>query len=533
MPFIALPIAIGIAGMTGLYVSVAAVEVGLFVLGIAGLGALSIAMKPNIPGDTGPLDLSGLNNQVVKGSVKQSTPFQRIGYGPQRFGGAFSFYRSPEGSGKLIVQHMYSRRKITQFTALNVNGNRLIFGATPFNTILTPLIVPGQPDYAGKLRVCFQAGTIDQPTNPLLLANYPDLPPGWRLPGTANGVYEFSFGADVTEHTALWGNTQIPDMQPEALLAPVYDPRDPTQYLPANPNDPLQWFAAQESWKYSDNAALIAADYLWQPDGINAGPGGVRWDKVAESANRADEACATRNGVYERRYTAAGFVGLDQNTASVFDGIMTASRSCLVQGFDGCWPESDAPKPSVFTITDDMIIGAVTYRGFKARRDLANQTTMRFVDPAQQGQLTDGPPLIRADLINADGEPIPLTVNLPFTPSSSTAQRIAKADLLDARIEASADGSMIVSGGATWSSVIDLRGLGLRENDCVTIASEICPHWNGRYIADAGKLVINLRGDSGMALSLVGYDETNCNNWDVASDDQAFVPADTETLLAA
>src|SRR5690606_10823933 len=112
-----------------------------------------------------------------------------------------------------------------------------------------------------------------------------------------------------------------------------------------------EWFEAQETWDYSDNAALIAADYLWQPDGLNAGPDGVDWDKVAEAADRCDEAAATRNtattGVYEKRYTAGGIITLDQEPASVFDGLLTAFRSSMIQGNDGtCWVSHDAPQKS-------------------------------------------------------------------------------------------------------------------------------------------------------------------------------------------
>jgi hypothetical protein len=535
MPGAVVPLAVllteaGLSAVTA--VTVAEIGVTLAVVGgVVGMSALQKSLQPDLG-----TPLSALNAPEVKASVKQSTPAQRIVYGPQRFGGAFAFYKAPAHTGKLYIQHMYSRRMLSAITGLNINGNKLQFTGAGFDGILSPIAQVGLPDYPGKLRVCFQRGTIDQPINPLLAAGFPLLPADWRLPGIANAVYECAYGADATEFQSLWGNVQIPTFEVEALGAPVYDPRDPTQSLPADPNNQAEWFAAQLTWKYSANAALIQADYLWQPDGLKAGPTGIRWDKVAEAADRADEVCGTRDtattGVFEKRYQVGGVITSDQQAVDVFDGLLTASRSVMVQGNDGtCWPGHDKPKTPVFTITDDMLLGAVSYRAFKGRHDLANETTMRFVAPGEAYQVADGPPLIRADLIAADGAPLSMNVNLPFTPSSSMAQRIAKADLLEVRVEASPDGTIVTQGGASWSGALDLRALGLREDDCVQIASNVCPFWNGLYVVDSWKLAFNLSGTSGVGVSLIGYDPTVADNWDPTVDDQLFSLTDTYSLL--
>jgi hypothetical protein len=175
----------------------------------------------------------------------------------------------------------------------------------------------------------------------------------------------------------------------------------------------------------------------------------------------------------------------------------------------------------VLTITDDMLLGGIVYRAFKGRHDLANQVTTRWVSPDRAYQLSDGPPLLRADLVTADGDLLAINVDLPYTPSVSTVQRIAKADLAEARVEAG-DGVSVAQGGATWSGALDLRALGIRENDCVEIVSRVCPHWNGLWLVDSYKPVINLTGTSGVAVSLIGYDPAIANDWDASVDDQPF-----------
>ena len=529
MPFLAVPVALAIsAALGGAAVSVAAVTYGLYAIGAVALAvassALQRSLQPDLPGDVGSAGLATLNSPQNKSSVKQSTPFQRIPYGEQRFGGAFSFYKAK--GGKLYIQHLYSRRKINRILGVNLNGSRLAFSSSDFGLILTPRGIDGQPNYPARVRACFQAGTLDQPTNPLLREAYPDLPLGWRLPGIANGFYELDYGADLQEHIDLYGNVQIPDLEPEAEGALIYDPRDPNQFLPTDPDDIEEWFAAQESWKYTRNAALITADSLWQKDGLNAGATGVRWDKIAEAADRADEAVSTRDtettGVFEKRYEIGGLVTLDQKSADVFDGLLTGSRASMVQGNDGtAWISHDGPQKPVFTITDDMLVGAVTYRGFKGAHDQANKTQMRFVAPGRKYQLSDGPPLIRADLILADGQELSLNVNLPYTPSPSMAQRIAKSDLDEVRLEQS------------WNGVIDLRGLGIREDDVVLLASKVCPHWNRLYKVDRYGITINLQGQSGIGLALVAYDPDIPANWNASTDDQPFELVDADEILAA
>lgn len=515
----------------GIAVSTSTVITGTLVLAAGGAAiassALQKSLKPDIPGELGSTGLSALNAQEIKASTKQSVPPQRIVRGRQRSGGAFAFYGiSKVAAGKLIIQHMYSRRKITAVNSLNINGNRLSFPGFTFGAIQSPFPIAGQPDYPGKLRVCFQPGTLDQPINPLLAANFPDLPANWRLPGIANAIYEFAYGADFNEHTGLYGNVQIPDVEPEFDGCPVYDSRDPSQFLPGDPNDVEEWFAAQESWKFTMNAVLHQADHLWQPDGLNAGPDGVDWDKIARAADRADEGVATRDtaatGTYEKRYQIGAVVDLSQAPADVFDGMLTASRGVLVQGYDGrVFVESDAPKAPVLTVKDDMMIGAVTFRGFKGRRDLVNKVTTRWVAPDRAYQLSDGPPLLRADLVTEDGDLLAINVDLPYTPSVSAVQRIAKADLEDARVELDAAGQA-VHGGATWSGSLSLAALGLRENDCVEIQSKICPHWNGLYLVDSWQLVLSLTGPSGLSVSLIGYDPAIPDHWDAANDDRPF-----------
>lgn len=525
--FVATEVALGISAVTGAVVSVGAVETALTVAAVAGVSyvaysqqqnALKRALTPLTP--EGATPLAALNGDELKVNVKQAAPYQKLWYGRQRSGGPIVWYQ--KNGNKLVVQHLLSRRKLSRIRALYLNGNTLTFADAPFDSIIAPLAIEGQPDYPGNLRICFQAGQLAQPINPLLAANFPDLDADWRLPGTANVVAEYSNYDDSALRIALWGNVEIPDLQVDADGAPLYDPRRPLHRLPADPSDIYQWFAAQETWDYSDTAKLIQADFLWQADGLNAGPGGINWEKLKAEIARDEEACGTRNldgagkTVNEKRYVMGAIVSLDQRSADVFDGMLACSRSNFIQDNSGiCWIGSDRPKPRVFTIRDDMIVGPVSFQAFKPRGQLANVTTAQFVAAGRSGENSDAPTLRRADLVAQDGGELALQTSLPYTNSPSTAQRIQKANLADARIERS------------WQGVIDLSGLGLRADDRVDFASDLFPQWNeAPFVADEGDLAIDVRGgNSGLALKLVGYDPAVADDWQPAVDDQLFEDA--------
>ena len=94
------------------------------------------------------------------------------------------------------------------------------------------------------MKFSFRNGTRTQAIDPILAAQFPELGAGFRQRGVATLVVEADWGADLDEYQLLWGSLGRPN--PTLILrgVPVYDPRDPTQFLPADPDDPDELAAA-------------------------------------------------------------------------------------------------------------------------------------------------------------------------------------------------------------------------------------------------------------------------------------------------
>lgn len=304
---------------------------------------------------------------------------------------------------------------MSAINALAVGENRISLSSSAFGEIVTPLAVDGQPSYSTRLRACFQEGSLDQPTNPLLRAAFPDLDIDFRLPGIANGVFECHYGTDADEFISLWGNVQIPNIEVEIDGVPVYDPRNPSHFLPDDPTDIDQYEAAEASWSFSRLAALNQADFFWQPYGFNAGHDKIDWTAIAETAARDDEMVGLKSGEFEKDIHQMGFIFYLTNCRLLLEALLSANRGFIQikNGLIGV--PSSAPRDPVITITDDMLIGAVEFRSFKAKRDVPTEIQTRFVAPDRAYQESDGPIWVSADIGGTDDSRRAVTLRLPFT----------------------------------------------------------------------------------------------------------------------
>lgn len=491
--------------------SVASIAVPLGV----GLGlnyASQLLRNSASPGATGigNASIAGINAPEIRGSVRQSTPAQRIGIGRIRQGGAFFFFKTVPP--KRYIGHLYSSRRLTTIKGVWIGENLLGFNSPAFDTIVSPFAMPDQPNYPGRFRACFQSGSQDQGVNPLLLAAFPDIGAGFRWPGVANAVYELNYGADFDEFQALWASA-IPDIQIDAEWAPHYDPRDPTQRLPDDPNDPDDYDDAASTWKYTDTAALVQAWWAWDSCGLRVGPSRVDWDKVARAADRDEEIVGHLNGVLQKRYSVAGVIRLDQPVNTVMEALLTANRGFLIKSPGRLGIGCSLPTDPVVTITDDMVIGPYTFRRFKDKRDFANEVRPRFVAPERSYEEADGPIRVDAASVEADGEPLDVTIRFPMTPTHQRTQRLTKAALDEFRLE------------RNWSGPVTLALLGLQEGDVVRRESRLYPAENALYRVQQWELL----GDgSGIAIVLAEYDPALENDWNPNTDELPFELADVD-----
>jgi hypothetical protein len=449
------------------------------------------------PGDVG---VGGINAPEVRGSVRQSSPAQRIIYGRTRVGGAV-FFLDTETPPYLYLGLLLSSRRISAINGLRLSTNDITFLSTEiaFNTVLTPFAAQGQvyiKNGNSRLWACFRDGDPDQTIDALLDADFPNLDGDFRQRGIATATFKFAYGDDRTDFEEMWGQVSLPAPQIDVDGAPVYDPRDPTQIE----DD-------ESTWRFSRNAALIQADWLRQPYGVNFPSDRIDWDRVADAASFDDELVGNADGTLSPRHTIDGVVTLNQKPREVMEAMLTANRGFVMQSRGRGWIASSRPRDPVLTIHDGLLLGGFEFRDDRAKRDTVNRVLTQFSSSDRQYQDIKGPVLERADLITEDEEELEATVRLPFTSDHRAAQRLSKQYLEESRLP------------RALTCRVKLDALGVEVGNCVRVYSEVYERMNGLYTIEELGFLDDF---SGITLSLAEYDPSIAVDWNPETDEQEF-----------
>ena len=192
---------------------------------------------------------------------------------------------------------------------------------------------------------------------------------------------------------------------------------------------------------YSENAALCVADYMADPVfGLGAGIGledGIETESLIEAANICDEPVplALREGETEPstepRYTCNGVVVLDQTPQTIIEAMLTAMAGrCVWQGADWRIHAGAYRVPEATLGADDVREGGIALTTRQSRANNFNGVRGQFISPENDWQPDDFPAYASAAYVAEDGgEQVWRDISLPFTISSSAAQRIAKIEL--------------------------------------------------------------------------------------------------------
>jgi hypothetical protein len=206
---------------------------------------------------------------------------------------------------------------------------------------------------------------------------------------------------------------------------------------------------------YTENAALIIADYLADKTwGFKAVYGTeIPTAPLIAAANICDEAVPLATGGTEPRYALNGTFNLNVRRGEVLQNLLTAcaGRLSYVGGLftihPGAWAGVSATVSSSWLLSKSA--GGFRWRPTVSLRDLCNGVKGTYVSPANNWGASDfpayaqdgthgynsGPPELNYDAnLEADGgDRRWRDIQLPFTISPATAQRIAKIELMRIR----------------------------------------------------------------------------------------------------
>lgn len=279
----------------------------------------------------------------------------------------------------------------------------------------------------------------------------------------------------------------------------VYDPRNNTT-------------------SYSANAALCIRDYLSEGYGLD-NTGDMNDTSFEAAANVCDESVSLDAGGSEARYELNGVVSLDRNPSDILADFMKSCAGTLFWG-QGEWHLKVGDyTSSVKTFTLDDLRGPINLETKHSRRDNFNIVRGTFNDAEQDYIRADFPERRSTTFITDDNnvENV-LDLNLPFTTSSTCAQRLAKMTLFRSREQMTfaADFSLEafqVECGDIIALTIERYGWTAKEFEVVG--------WQFKTNSDAGdmRVALTLRETSSVAF-----------DWNPAADESLIKSNDSELI---
>lgn len=203
----------------------------------------------------------------------------------------------------------------------------------------------------------------------------------------------------------------VPNITAVIKGAKAYDPRSATTVWTRNPALLLAWYLTQ-----STSAGGVGIDYATQ----------ISESHLIAAANVCDESVALAAGGTESRYTCDGAFSMDSQPAQVIEALLSSMAGSLIRVGTQWQIHAGAYITPTETLDESECRGNMRIQSRISRRDLFNAVRGTYVAEDNNWQVSDFPAVSNATYATEDGETIYRDVDLPFTTSAPTAQRLAK-----------------------------------------------------------------------------------------------------------
>ena len=197
------------------------------------------------------------------------------------------------------------------------------------------------------------------------------------------------------------------------------------------------------STAFSDNSALVLYDYLTSEFGLGCDTSEINTASFNTAANICDEDVSLKSGSTEKRYTTNGVVVTSDTPENIIKGLLSAMGGTLTYTNGQFHVKAGAFVSPTDTLTDDDFIGQIQIVTKPSRRNNFNAVKGQFVSETTNWQLADYPSITSSTFEAEDGnQRIFRELDLPFTNSVATAQRLAKLALFRNRQQIQISGRM-------------------------------------------------------------------------------------------
>lgn len=361
-----------------------------FIIGsILGAVGAALADSPKFPSAA---DIQGR-------TISQRNPIasRKVVYGTIRTGGAITFMESDDVDLHTVVSIAGHEINAVKKVFLN---DVAVTGALS-DGVRVDANSGTEPDYSDTVKVTAHFGTDLQTADTNLTSNT-SVDVNFRGRGIAYIYTKMVFDVDDFP-------SGLPNISAEVEGKKVYDPRTSTTV-------------------YSNNPALCIRDYLTNTEyGLGATADEIDDTMFSTAANVCDESVSLANGSTEKRYTLNGIVDTANNPKDILAQMKTACDGTIYYA-NGKWKlRAGKYITPTNTLTLDDLRGSIKVETRVTSQSQFNAVKGIFVSPENNWQPTDFPEVTSSTFETEDGGNRKyIDYTLPFTTSSSMAQRIAK-----------------------------------------------------------------------------------------------------------
>jgi len=336
----------------------------------------------------------------------------QIIYGETKIAGARVFDASTGANNTFLHRAViFAGHEVEEFTEVWLNDYKLTVNLTTGAVTSAENAEETTTRFNSRVRIIARNGTDDQTAIPEMVSEVPEWTSHHRLQGLAYLYIRLQFDADVFPNG-------IPEITATVKGRKVYDPR----------TDTVAW---------SDNPALCVRDYLTASFGLGAPESEIDDVLAAQAANVCDQ---TVEG--EKRFTCNGAFLTDAQPGDVVERLLT-SMGGLLWHAQGRWRMKPAYYTSpVLSLGEDDLRGGLRVQTRAARRENFNTVRGTWRGAESNWQVTDYKPVSDPAFLNADGGiERAADIDLAFTSSHLTAQRIARIALRQQREQIAVSGN--------------------------------------------------------------------------------------------
>lgn len=329
-------------------------------------------------------------------TIKQAVAPRQVRFGRCNAGGIVFFYESKAGvlyKGTILghASHGYPLTNLVEYRL-----NNKVVNVDSDGVLTDPEYISGGPfTLASAMRLQLEFGKPTDGASSLsrLGIGFSEWTSAHKLKGCAAVLLEAA-SVDPEDFTRVYAGGREPEVTVVGDFNRQYDPRLDSTVTGGSgshrTDDPT-------TWEWTDNSALIIANYLFDPDGYGLSASDLDWENIIEEANVCDQLVTIRDGTTQiKRYRSWGFYTLGETRKQVLQRFLAACDGFVYQDGSGkaILKVGRFETPTTH-ITDDHILSCQSTLGVDPL-NVTNKVTVLYTEPlldyfeTETAPITDG-----------------------------------------------------------------------------------------------------------------------------------------------